>query len=1038
MRIRALKDLQEAKRRGLKGLYPDVTKITVGLATCGVATGAREVYKALAQEAERQGLEAALAKTGCLGLCQKEPLVDVLVPGKPRVLYAEMTPAKATELVAELAQGRFRGDLALAKMAREEYVLEDLWHAYPLDGEAPELEAVPFYQDLPFYARQRKIVLRNCGFIDPEDIEQYIARGGYFPLYKVLTEMKPEEVIEVITKSGLRGRGGAGFPTGVKWRATRQAKGETRYVICNADEGDPGAYMDRSILEGDPHSVIEGMIIGAYAIGAREGYVYVRNEYPLAIKSLTCALAQAEEYGLLGRDILGSGFDLSIKISRGAGAFVCGEETALIASIEGRPGEPRPRPPYPAEVGLWGQPTNINNVKTWVNVPAIIARGPDWFAGIGTAKSKGTMVFSLVGKINNTGLAEVPMGVPLKQLVFDIGGGVPQGKAFKAVQTGGPSGGCIPASLLDLQVDYEQLTQAGSIMGSGGMVVMDEDTCMVDVARFFLTFTKDESCGKCTPCREGTKRMLEILTDIAEGRGEEGHIALLEELASTVKDTSLCALGGTAPNPVLTTLRYFRDEYEQHIRYKRCPAMVCKKIIFAPCKYNCPVRTDVPTFIAHIARGQYREAFEVIRAVNPFPIACGYICHHPCEDRCRSLETGGEALSIKGLKRFAGDYAMRAGIKPLARPRMPGRERVAVVGSGPAGLAAAYDLANLGYEITVFEAGPIMGGNLAWAIPEFRLPRRIMEAEIENIKRAGVKIQTNTAVGQGLTLDDLFARGYKAILLAVGAHKSLKLNIPGEGTAGVIDALEFLKMAKLGKAVPLGERVAVIGGGNAAIDAARTALRVGGKKISILYRRTRAEMPAMKREIEAGVEEGVEIRELVSPTRILSRDSRLASLECVSMELGEFDETGRRRPMPIPYSEFIMPLDSLIVAVGEEPDLSFLPRNHGLGISRRNTIIVDPETLVTGRPGIFAAGDAVTGPSTIADSIASGKLAAVSIHKYLRGQPLAREYTVTGPSPHVEPIERTEEEIELQRYRMPCAPVEERVGSFNVVELGYS
>jgi NADH-quinone oxidoreductase subunit F len=1039
MKIRTQKDLQKAKEYGLRSLYPDRVKIAVGMATCGLATGAREVYEAIGQAVEQQGLPAIVTQAGCLGFCQKEPLVDVLMPDKPRVFYAEMSPEKAKVLVTELAQGRLLKDNALARMVGEEYILEDRWYEYPLDGRATEMETVPLYQSLPFFARQQKIVLRNCGFIDPRKIEEYIARGGYFPLYKVLKEMKPEQVIETIIKSGLRGRGGAGFPTGVKWRATRQAKGEAKYIICNADEGDPGAYMDRSILEGDPHSVLEGMIIGAYAIGAHEGYIYVRNEYPLAIQSLQQALAQAEERGLLGKNILDSGFDFKIKMSRGAGAFVCGEETALIASIEGRPGEPRPRPPYPAEKGLWGQPTNINNVKTWANVPAIIARGPEWFAGIGTQRSKGTMVFSLVGKVQNTGLVEVPMGIPLRRLIFDIGGGIAGKSTFKAVQTGGPSGGCIPASLLDLQVDYEQLTQAGSIMGSGGMVVMDDRTCMVDVARFFLTFTKDESCGKCTPCREGTKQMLEILTNITMGRGKEEDLYLLEELATTVKDTALCALGGTAPNPVLTTLRYFRDEYEEHIKYKRCPAMVCKKIIFVPCKYDCPVKTDVPAFIAHMARGEYREAFEVIRASNPFPISCGYVCHHPCEDRCRSLETGGEAISIKALKRFAGDYVINNGFKPLPKPKVPTREKVAIVGAGPAGLTAAYDLARIGYQPTVFEASSVVGGNLAMAVPEFRLPRRILDLEIECIKKAGVRILTNIPVGRDLTLDDLFAQGYKAIMVAVGAHKSLRLGLVGEDTLGITDGLDFLKAIKLGKKVPLGEKVGIVGGDNTAIDAARTALRLGVKEVSVIYQRTRADMTAIQREIDAGLEEGVEIVELTAPTRIITRDGRLTGIECISMELGEYDEAGRRRVTSIPYSEFIFPLDNLILGMGEEPDLSFLPIGHGLEISERNTFVVtDLETLVTRRPGIFAAGDAVTGPLTIADAIAGGKRAALSMHKFLRGQPVVWKYTITAPSPYVEPVERTAVEVDLLRFPMPCAPAAERARDFDMVELGLS
>jgi len=569
--IKNLEELEKISKEGLKLIYPNRIKIAVGMATCGLATGAQEVYDEIKKSIKDS--DAILTKTGCLGFCQREPLVDVSYPKLPRLVYKEMTQDKAKELMAALKDGKIIEDYLLCKF-EEEFLIDELIKKYAKSN----LSNIPRYEDLSFFAKQRKVVLRNCGFIDPDSIEEYIARDGYKALYKALS-LSPDEIIEEIKKSGLRGRGGAGFPTGRKWEFCKKAKGEEKYIICNADEGDPGAYMDRSVLEGDPHSVLEGMLIGGYAIGASKGFIYVRTEYPLAIARLKQALKQVREYGLLGENIFDSGFNFDIEIREGAGAFVCGEETALIASIEGRVGRPRPRPPYPAEKGLWGKPTNINNVKTWATVPCIMNKGADWYSSVGTETSKGTMIFSLVGKINNTGLVEVPMGITLKEMIYGIGGGIPDGKKFKAVQTGGPSGGCIPAELIDLPVDYEELTKTGSIMGSGGMVVMDEATCMVNVAKFFLIFTMDESCGQCTPCREGIERMLDILTDICEGRGKEGDIELLEELAHAIVDGSLCALGGTAPNPVLTTIRYFRDEYEAHIKEKRCPAHVCRTLI---------------------------------------------------------------------------------------------------------------------------------------------------------------------------------------------------------------------------------------------------------------------------------------------------------------------------------------------------------------------------------------------------------------------------------------------------------------------------
>ncbi len=533
--------------------------LTVSAGTCGQARGSLKVIEALENVVEEKNLKdkVKINVTGCHGFCEAEPNI-IIHPHN--VFYQHVQNKDAKDIVTDTILNN--------------QIIERLLYSDPATGETAQKE-----EDISFYKKQMRLVLGDNTLIDPTQMADYLSIGGYRSLSKVLSTMTPEDVIDIIKQSGLRGRGGAGFPSGNKWALTRGAKGEKKYIICNADEGDPGAYMDRSLMEGNPHRVLEGMMIGAYAIGASEGYIYIRDEYPLALKHITLAIQQAEQLGLLGENILGSGFSLKIHISKGAGAFVCGEETALIASIEGKVGTPRQRPPFPAIRGLWKSPTNINNVETWGNVPIIIDKGAEWFSQIGTNGSKGTKIFSLVGKINNTGLVEVPMGITLREVIYDVGGGIPGSKGFKAVQTGGPSGGCLPKEKLDLTIDYESLTEAGSIMGSGGMIVMDENTCMVDVAKYFLNFLRDESCGICLSCREGTQRMWEIVKNISEGNGKAGDIELLDTLAKAVKDASLCGLGQTAANPVLSTLRYFRDEYEVHVRDKRCPAGVCKELI---------------------------------------------------------------------------------------------------------------------------------------------------------------------------------------------------------------------------------------------------------------------------------------------------------------------------------------------------------------------------------------------------------------------------------------------------------------------------
>jgi len=983
--------------------------ILVGTATCGRAAGAMAVLEAINKELSWRDIDAIVTQVGCIGLCYAEPLVDIVRPNRPRICYGSVTPEIVPQLIEDyIIKDNPRPDLALGIIGE--------------DG----VTDIPKLFELPILKPQVRISLRNCGHIDPEDIKQYIANGGYSGLVKAL-KMNPEEVIEEVKKSGLRGRGGAGFPTGRKWEFCRRAPGKEKYLICNADEGDPGAFMDRSLLESDPHAVLEGMIIGAYAIGATHGYIYCRAEYPLAIERQKVALKQVEEYGLLGNNILGSGFNFQIEIKEGAGAFVCGEETALMMSIEGKRGMPRSRPPFPATSGLWGKPTNINNVETWGNVSAILQKGGEWYSSLGTETSKGTKTFALAGKIVRTGLIEVPMGISLGDIIYEVGGGIVDGKPFKAVLTGGPSGGCLPASMLDLPVDYESLTEAGSIMGSGGMLVADEDTCMVDIARYFLTFTQDESCGKCVPCRVGTRQMLDILERITRGEGEPGDIERLEKLAQVVKSGSLCALGQTAPNPVLTTIRYFREEYEEHINKHYCRAAVCKELVKSPCQNTCPARIDIPRYIRLVADGKYDEALAVVREKVPFPAVLGYVCLHHCEARCRRALLD-ESLAIRALKCFAAEHD--TGLwKQNSKIAPPTGKKVAIVGSGPAGLTTGYYLAKLGHEVTVFEALSVVGGMMRVGIPRYRLPGEVLDNEIKEIENVGVEIKVNSKVE---SLDELFKQGYSAIFVSVGAHRGINMNIDGEATAGVVDGTDFLKEVNLGKKVDVGDKVVVIGGGNVAIDASRTALRLGAKEVGIVYRRTRAEMPASDEEIEEALREGVRILYLAAPVRVMSVDSKL-KVEFIRMELGKIDASGRRRPIPVEGSEFTDEYDLMIKAIGEQPEV---PDRYMLSVGRGGRLEVDADTLVTSREGVYAGGDVITGPASVIEAIAAGRQAAISIDKYLGGRGDIDE--VLAP-PEEEVAAFDIEEVEGEKYRPPMnmLPLDDRIKGFAQVELGF-
>ena len=967
----------------------------------GKAIEVREALEKAVSELNQSGVKVDF--TGCHGFCQQGPIAVVEPEG---IFYAHVSVDDVPEIVQSHLQDR--------------QPVERLFYKDPISG-----QAVPYYKDINFYSKQQRIILRNCGHINPERIEDYIAVDGYQSLRKALFEMTPEQVIDEVKRSGLRGRGGAGFPTAMKWEFCRTAPGSQKYMICNADEGDPGAFMDRSTMEGDPHTVIEGMTIAAYTIGASEGYIYIRAEYPLAVHRVRLAIKQAEEKGFLGENILGTNFSFKLHVKEGAGAFVCGEETALMASIEGKRGMPRPRPPFHAQSGLWGKPSNINNVKSLATIPVILAKGADWYAQIGTEKSKGTAVFALTGKIANSGLVEVPMGIPVHKIIYDIGGGIPDDKHFKAVQTGGPSGGCLPVSHLNRPVDYESLAEAGSIVGSGGMVVMDEDTCMVDVARYFLSFTQDESCGKCVMCRLGTKQMLDILENICNGRSRLEDIDLLLDLSEAIKAGSLCGLGQTAPNPVLTTIRYFRDEYEEHIKKHHCRAAVCRGLVTAPCSHTCPAGIDIPRYLRFIAKGKPGGAIAVIREKIPFPAVCGLVCFHPCEAKCRRAQLD-EAVAIRMLKGYAAAHDTKEW-KEKIKVSPATEKRVAIVGSGPAGLTAAYYLTGLGHSATIFEALPEPGGMMRVGIPDYRLPKDILRAEIKELEDIGVEIRTNSRVN---SIEKLFAEGYNAIFVAIGAHQGLRIGVEGEDSPRVLESADFLREASLGKKIEVGKKVAVIGGGNVAIDAARTALRLGAEEVNIIYRRTQAEMPASREEIKEALEEGVQIHYLAAPSKIFSRNGTV-ELESIRMELGVMDTSGRRRPEPIEGSEFIMSFDTIIAAIGQRPEI---PQEFNLAVGRGNVIKVDPDTLATSREGVFAGGDTITGPASVIEAIADGRQAAISIDKYLDGSGNIDEVL----APLEETVAPVEEGEEKWRPEMPALPVEQRTKDFRQVEVGYT
>lgn len=973
--------------------------------TSCMSNGAVRVREALEEALKEANLEkeVEIITTGCMGICELGPIMVVYPDG---VFYQQLKPEDAREIVQEhVLKGR---------------VVERLFYKKPKTE-----ELVAMMEDIDFFKLQKRIARRNCGIIDVDTIDDYIGADGFMALGKVLTEMTPQQVIDEIKKSGLRGRGGAGFPTGLKWEFAAKAPGTQKYILCNADEGDPGAFMDRSMLEGDSYSVLEAMMIGGYAIGANQGYIYVRAEYPLAIERLNIAIREMKKHNLLGENIFGTGFNFDVEIRMGAGAFVCGEETALMHSIEGKRGEPRPRPPFPANQGLFQVPTVLNNVETLANIPYIILYGAENFASVGTEKSKGTKVFALAGNINNTGLIEVPIGITLGEIVYNIGGGIPGNKKFKAVQIGGPSGGCIPAQHLNAVVDYESLKALGAIMGSGGLIVMDEDTCMVDIARYFMEFIQDESCGKCTPCREGTRVMLEILTRICEGKGKMEDLDTLEELSHRIGDTALCGLGQTAPNPVLSTLKYFRHEYIEHIRDKKCRAGVCAELVYAPCTNSCPASVNAPAYIAYTKEGQYERAMQAHLRTNPFPAVCGRVCPAFCESRCRRKDIDS-AVNIRAVKRFMADQDINY-LDCYPDKHVKNGKRVAIIGGGPSGLSNAYFLTMLGYETTVFEAQPKAGGMLTYAIPSYRLPKNIVEKEIQALVDYGVKIQTNTRIGKDVTLDQLRDEGYQAFYISAGAWDSIMPEMDNLDDHRIYSGLEFLSKFNREEPLDIGKEVIVVGGGNSAIDAARTAKRLGAN-VTIVYRRTREEMPADEAEINEAEREGIKIS-LLQNIKSVKPHKDFLEVELINMRLGDYDTSGRRRPVEIKDSNFTKNIDCLILSIGQKPAITDLLGNEEIQLNRDQTI--PTEKGKTRIKDVFAGGDVALGPATVVEAIGEAQDAAEAIDFYLTGKKRAYPWRIKDPiyvdfDPEADPVD-------YQRSHEFLLPVQER-GICNEVE----
>ncbi|KUO62526.1 MAG: hydrogenase [Gracilibacter sp. BRH_c7a] len=1009
--IKSLEDLETIKR----SYHEELKTFKYQILICGgikcTSSQGDEVKNTVAKLIRENHLEnqVVIIETGCMGICAHGPVM-VIMPDE--ILYTQLN----SEKVAEIFQAHI-----IDGQVKEEYTFFD-----------PELdENIPKITDIDFLRYQVKVALKNCGIIDYSSIEAYIAKDGYSAVVKVLKSMDNRAVIEEVKKSTLRGRGDGGTPIGITWEQAMKVKSDPKYIVCETGDGDSKISINNTILEGDPHSVLEGMILAGYGIGAKKGYIYLSPEYGLTCDNLSLAIEEARKYGLLGNNILGSGFDFDLEIYLRAGNFVYGEDSSLFVSIEGRRAEPQDKISSTPGIGLFSQPTIIHNAEAFARVPSIINKGANWYTQYGTDTNKGTIVFSLAGDIVHKGIIEVPLNMSLGDVIYKIGGGIPGGKSLKAVRVGGPSGQLIPKSLLNSPMSYDSWGILQEIMNSGELTVLNEDSCMVEAARRSLEFSQSQSCGKCTPCRIGTQRLLEILERIIKGEGQVGDIELLEELSESIQLSAMCGFGENASNPILSTIQYFRQEYEEHIFNKYCRAGACADLVVSPCENACPAGINVPGYMGLISVGKYIDAYHLIRRENPFPAVCGRICTRPCESKCRRAQLD-QSIAIADLKRFVSDCAFENQDSLLHEETgLPQNGKsIGIIGAGPSGLTCGYYLAKLGYQVDVYEAHGLAGGVLAFGIPEYRLPNDILNREITLIKQAGVNIHLNTEIGKQIQFSELRSK-HDAIYIATGSQVANKIDVPGEELAGVIHGLDFLRSVNLGQEVQVGNVVAVIGGGNTAMDAARTALRKGAQKVMLLYRRTIDDMPADIREIHEAIEEGIEIMPLVAPVRFIGQD-KIAEIECVKMELGLFDSGGRKRPQAQVGSTFRLQVDTVIPAVSQSTELPFIDTNE-VSTTKWGTLLTNKDSQMTTLEGVFAGGDAARGPDVAIHAIADGKKAAAAIDRFLGGKGILHKGEAVNY-----PLPTDNDELhEHERYEMEVLAPEIRKKSFAEVGRGY-